>query len=301
VLIALAFAFITGTNDGATLVAINLTNPAVRPPIAIGMLAAAVVVIPMVVGTAVADTFARAAWWHSQARTKRGISCSPCWPPPASSSCCRGSDCLGLGVAIAWATVGVVLLVAMIALLLSVVAGLRALRLLARSPARRRAWVQLRVVGAASVLLQSIAYAANDGQKMLAVLAIALGLGVGGRVVADPLALLSVGIMFALGTLFGIERLASRLSRRVLPIRVPHVVAAELASSATVLGSAAFGVPVSMIHASTAALVGAAMSDTIRRVRWEEASRIALAWLLTLPAAALAGAGIALAVGTLSR
>ena len=148
-----------------------------------------------------------------------------------------------------------------------------------------------------SFVLQSIAYAANDGQKMLAVLAIGFGLGANGRIGVEPGPQLLIGALFALGTVAGIERFASRLGRGILPARAVHVVASELASAAAVLVSAGLGAPVSMTQASTAALVGAGVSETVWRVRWEQAMLIGGAWVLTLPASALAGILIAVALG----
>ena len=55
---AVVFALVTGANDGATLVAINLPNPAIRPTTAIVILAVAVVVIPLIAGARVAETLA---------------------------------------------------------------------------------------------------------------------------------------------------------------------------------------------------------------------------------------------------
>jgi len=51
-LTAVAFALVTGANDGATLVAINLPNPAIRPPAAVAILAVAVAGVPLVAGSA---------------------------------------------------------------------------------------------------------------------------------------------------------------------------------------------------------------------------------------------------------
>lgn len=306
--VALAFAFVTGTNDGATMIAINLANPAIRPPLAIALLVLAVVAVPLLGGTVVAETFAYglvsfagerdAGFFMAAAAGALAIVLllSRLGLPTSLTLALIGAIVgvgLGLGLSVSWTTVGLVLLAALVALLVSAAAGLLAAKLLGRSPVRQRATTQLRLVGFVSFVLQSVAYAANDGQKMLAVLAIALGLDLQGGLTAGPSVLLAMGLLFALGTLVGIERFAGRLNRRILPLRVRHVVASQLGSSVAVLGSAAVGLPVSMIHASTCALVGAGMSETVRRIRWEQAVRIALAWALTLPAAVICGGLIA--------
>jgi PiT family inorganic phosphate transporter len=307
-LTAVAFALVTGANDGATLVAINLPNPAIRPLAAVALLAVAVAVIPLVVGARVAETLARglvsfeggggeghflgavvAALAVVLVLSRRGL---PTSLTLALLGAIVGTG-LGLGLAVSWATVIAVVLIGLAAPVVSSIGGLLTVRAFGHSPVGH-AWTQLRALGVISFLLQSIAYAANDGQKMLAVLAIALGLGANGRIVVQPGPQILLGALFALGTLAGIERLAGRLGRGILPVRALHVVASEIASATSVLVSPGLGAPVSMTHASTAALIGAGVSETIWRVRWEQAIRIAGAWVLTLPAAALAGALVAL-------
>lgn len=309
-LAAVAFALATGANDGATLVAINLPNPAIRPPAAVAILAVAVAVVPLVAGARVAETLALglvsfegggaeghllgavvAALAVVFVLARRGL---PTSLTLALLGAIVGTG-LGLGLAVSWAAVAAVVLIGLATPAVSFIAGLLTARAFGLSPGGD-ARTQLRVLGAISFVLQSIAYAANDGQKMLAVLATALGLGVNRRIVVDPGPQILLGVLFALGTLAGIERFAGRLGRSILPVRARHVVASELASAASVLVSAGLGAPVSMTQASTASLVGAGASETVWRVRWEQATRIGGAWVLTLPASALAGALVALAL-----
>jgi PiT family inorganic phosphate transporter len=313
VLAAVAFALVTGANDGATLVAINLPNPAIRPAAAVVILAVAVAVVPLVGGARVAETLARglvsfegvggegrflgavaAALAVVFVLSRRGL---PTSLTLALLGAIVGTG-LGLGLAVSWATVVAVVLIGLAAPAVSSIGGLLVARAFGHPPIGH-AWAQLRVLGGVSFMLQSIAYAANDGQKMLAVLAIAFGLGADGRIVVELGSQLLLGVLFALGTLVGFEQLAGRLGRGLLPVRVLHVVASELASAASVLASAGLGAPVSMTQASTAALVGAGVSETVWRVRWEQAMRIGGAWALTVPAAALAGAVVALVPGLL--
>lgn len=51
-LAALAFAAVSGANDGSTLIALSLPNVALRPLASIGVLAAAVAIVPLMVGAA---------------------------------------------------------------------------------------------------------------------------------------------------------------------------------------------------------------------------------------------------------
>ena len=312
VLAALSFAVVTGANDGATLVAINLPNPAIRPWAAVLILATAVVVAPLLVGARVAETLAgglvsfegRGGQWQFLAALS--VALAVVWIlqrrglPTSLTLALLGAIVgtgVGLGLEVAWGTVAGVLLIGLAAPLVSFLAGLLAAWILAYVRGGSEAWRRLRVLGALSFLLQSVAYAVNDGQKMIAVLAIGAGLTAGGTVlVALPTQLL-IGLLFALGTLVGFERVAGRLGRGILPVRGLHVVASEFGAAVSVLGSATLGAPASMTHAATAALVGAGVSETVWRVRWEQAMRIGGAWVITLPAAMVAGALVAVMLG----
>ncbi|MGH7575671.1 MAG: inorganic phosphate transporter, partial [Longimicrobiales bacterium] len=138
--------------------------------------------------------------------------------------------------------------------------------------------------------LQAGAYAANDGQKMLAVLAVtAYG--------AVSWTLGIVAVLFALGTIAGLPAATRTLGVQVLKTGPREQITAQLSAAAAVFGSAALGAPVSMTQAVSGALVGTGMRRGLRQIRWRVAARLALAWLLTLPTSALVGLVLALALG----
>ena len=53
-----------------------------------------------------------------------------------------------------------------------------------------------------------------------------------------------------------------------------------------------FGIPVSTTHTITGAIVGVGAARKTAAVRWNVASDVVLAWIVTLPAAALFGAAL---------
>jgi inorganic phosphate transporter, PiT family len=79
-------------------------------------------------------------------------------------------------------------------------------------------------------------------------------------------------------------------------MRPGHVISAEVAASAAVFGSAGLGVPVSMTQATTGGLVGAALNDGRRSIRWQYTAPLAVAWAVTLPAGLACGVLIGLVV-----
>src|SRR6202042_2476505 len=67
--------------------------------------------------------------------------------------------------------------------------------------------------------------------------------------------------------------------------------AAESASAAVILLSSSFGYSLSTTHVATGSILGTGLGKKGAEVRWNVAGRMATAWLFTLPAAALVGAG----------
>jgi inorganic phosphate transporter, PiT family len=58
-------------------------------------------------------------------------------------------------------------------------------------------------------------------------------------------------------------------------------------------GAAWMGAPISTTHVATATIMGVGSAYRVRAVRWGVSRKIVLAWILTLPASALAGGLIA--------
>jgi PiT family inorganic phosphate transporter len=154
----------------------------------------------------------------------------------------------------------------------------------------------LRRLHAASFLCQCVAYAGNDGQKMVAIFAVGSGAVSTTVQVVAPVQVV-IGILFFVGTLLGVSGLGTRVGR-LMPIRPLNAISAGFGSSVAVLGSALLGSPVSMAQSSASALVGSETHlVTYRRVRWEQAIRILSTWVTTLPTAF----GLAVIVGLVTR
>jgi PiT family inorganic phosphate transporter len=80
------------------------------------------------------------------------------------------------------------------------------------------------------------------------------------------------------------------------PVRPHDGAVAELGGAGASFAGAFIGAPLSMTQAVTGGLVGSAALRGWRRIHWGYATRLAVAWSLTLPAcvagAALAGAAV---------
>ena len=94
------------------------------------------------------------------------------------------------------------------------------------------------------------------------------------------------------GTMAGGWRIIKTMGQRVTKLTPFGGFSAETAGGLTVVGNALFGIPVSTTHTITGAIVGVGAVRRLSAVRWGVTRRIVWAWVLTIPGAALIGAGI---------
>ncbi len=196
------------------------------------------------------------------------------------------------GAQLDWHTIAVVLAMMAAAPLIG---GLVASLIVGTLARRIRARHVGRALGRMHVLafsLLALGYGASDGQKMLAISAIALGAATA-PVAPSAAQLGAVAGLFVLGSAIGYRRMASRLGRGVLSVRPLYAVSAEASTSAALLTSTAIGAPVGVAQTLTGSLVGAGMAQGVRRVRWIEVGKIVVAWAVTLPLAFGGAAAVA--------
>ena len=96
--------------------------------------------------------------------------------------------------------------------------------------------------------------------------------------------------MISLGTLLGGWRVIKTLGVGLTHLRPIGGFSAETAGAITLFGTAAAGIPASTTHTITGAIMGVGMVKGISAVKWGVAGNIVVAWLLTIPAAALMSA-----------
>jgi len=91
------------------------------------------------------------------------------------------------------------------------------------------------------------------------------------------------------GTMAGGWRIIRTMGQRITKLTPFGGFAAETAGALTLVATAHFGIPVSTTHTITGAIVGVGASRRLTAVRWGVTRRIVLAWVLTIPGAALLG------------
>jgi PiT family inorganic phosphate transporter len=144
-----------------------------------------------------------------------------------------------------------------------------------------------------SACMVSLAHGTNDAQKTMGVITLALiANGTLSKGANAPIwVIVSCALAISLGTYLGGWRVIRTLGKGLVEIESPQGMAAESASAAIILLSSSFGYSLSTTHVATGSIIGTGLGKRGAEVRWNVAGRMATAWVFTLPAAALVGAG----------
>jgi PiT family inorganic phosphate transporter len=98
--------------------------------------------------------------------------------------------------------------------------------------------------------------------------------------------------MIGLGTAVGGWKLIRTLGGKFYRIRPVDGFASQFASAAVIISASLVGGPVSTTQVVSSAIMGVGAAERVNKVRWGVAQEIGVAWLLTIPATALVGAGL---------
>jgi PiT family inorganic phosphate transporter len=157
------------------------------------------------------------------------------------------------------------------------------------APRRVDRW--FRTLQLASSAAYSIGHGSNDAQKTMGI--IWLLLIAAGATTPDVLpvwVIIGCYIAIALGTMFGGWRIVKTMGQKITKLRPVGGFAAETGGAITLFLASSFGIPVSTTHTITGAIVGIGAAQRTRAVRWGLAGNIVIAWIVTMPAAALMAA-----------
>jgi PiT family inorganic phosphate transporter len=151
---------------------------------------------------------------------------------------------------------------------------------------------KFRVLQLGSAALYSIGHGANDAQKTMGIIAgLLYAEGMLGSEFYVPFwVVLTCQAAMALGTLIGGWRIVRTMGSRITRLKPVQGFCAETAGAATLYLATSLGIPVSTTHTITGAIVGVGAARRVSAVRWGIAGSIIIAWVVTLPAAALLGA-----------
>jgi PiT family inorganic phosphate transporter len=151
-----------------------------------------------------------------------------------------------------------------------------------------RVFRKLQLLSAAAY---SLGHGTNDAQKTMGIVAGTLfTVGVLKRFYIPFWVVLMAHAAMGLGTLLGGWRIVKTMGMKITKLKPYGGFCAETSAAVSLLGTAFAGIPVSTTHTITGAIVGVGSVNRLTAVRWDLASRIVWAWILTIPGAGLVAA-----------
>jgi PiT family inorganic phosphate transporter len=311
VVTALAFDFTNGFHDTANAMATTISTGALKPKVAVAM-SATLNLVGAFLSVEVANTISKGLVDESGIRPEvifAALVGAILWNlvtwlvglPSSSSHALMGGL---IGATIASAGTGAVhgdvlvtkvLLPAVAAPIVAGVAAMLATRFsyaLSRNANGKAADKGFRVGQIASAGLVSLAHGTNDAQKTMGIITLALIAGGSIAPDSDPptWVILSAGLAIAMGTYIGGWRIIRTMGKGLTDLRPQQGFAAQTSAAAVILASSHIGFSLSTTHAVSGSVMGAGLGREGGVVRWSTATRMFVAWGLTLPAAALVGA-----------
>jgi PiT family inorganic phosphate transporter len=319
VVIVLLFDYTNGFHDAANIVATVIASRAMTPVQAVVIVGVFEFLGPLLGGTAVANTIGKFVTLDGVLPTLSlailvcGLLGAIVWNLatwyfgiPSSSSHALvgglagavvvsvGSDHVVWGVSELFHghVTGIVKVLA--ALLLSPMIGFGAgfliKRLLSALLTRATPAVNRRLRGAQFFTAAGLAFShgANDAQKSMGILTLALLLG--GFIPSFEVpfwVMLACATAITLGILSGGWRIVRTLGFAIFRVRPIHALSSQLTSALVILSASAIGAPVSTTHVVATSIMGIGAADNPRAVRWKKAKDIGVTWVVTIPGAAL--------------
>ena len=314
VVAALGFDFTNGFHDTANVVASTISTRALAPRTAIAIAAIAnfagafiSLKVAATVATGIIDS-ARV----TEAIAFAGLVGAITWNlitwyyglPSSSSHALIGGVIGALLAAVGGAgvkgqaLVAKVVVPAVIAPILSFLAAGLAIVAIYRIVARRRPGIVIRGFRLGQILsgsMLALAHGTNDAQKTMGVITLALvahGSISPHHFHVPTWVVVCAASAIALGTYAGGWRIIRTVGTRIIRMDPAQAFAAQSAGASVILASSHFGYPLSSTHVISGAVMGAGAAKRLSAVRWGVAGNIAVAWVLTLPAAGLFGAAV---------
>ncbi|MDF3147105.1 MULTISPECIES: inorganic phosphate transporter [unclassified Streptomyces] len=311
VVTALAFDFTNGFHDTANAMATTISTGALKPKVAVAM-SAVLNLVGAFLSVEVANTISKGLVDETGIRPEvifAALVGAILWNlatwlvglPSSSSHALMGGL---IGATVASAGIGAVhgdvlvtkvLIPAIAAPLVAGIAALLATRLtytLGKKADGNASKKGYRAGQIASAGLVSLAHGTNDAQKTMGI--ITLALVAGGTLAPDsdpPLwVILSAGLAIALGTYLGGWRIIRTMGKGLTDLQPQQGFAAQTSAATVILASSHLGFSLSTTHSVSGSVMGAGLGRKGGVVRWSTATRMFVAWGLTLPAAALVGA-----------
>ena len=143
-----------------------------------------------------------------------------------------------------------------------------------------------------SASLYSLGHGGNDAQKTMGIIAVLLfSQGhLGGEFYVPFWVVITCYAAMGLGTLVGGWRIVKTMGSKITRLTPMQGFCAETGGAITLFGATYLGIPVSTTHTITGCIIGVGSARKVSAVRWNVATNIVFAWIVTLPASALIAA-----------
>jgi PiT family inorganic phosphate transporter len=149
-----------------------------------------------------------------------------------------------------------------------------------------------------SASLYSLGHGGNDAQKTMGIIAVLLYSQERiGEFHVPFWVVIACQAAMGVGTLFGGWRIVHTMGSRITRLTPVQGFSAETGGAITLFLATWLGIPVSTTHTITGAIIGVGAARRVSAVRWNVTTNIVVAWVITMPAAALVGALFYWAVG----
>ncbi|MCX6285231.1 MAG: inorganic phosphate transporter, partial [Bacteroidetes bacterium] len=149
-----------------------------------------------------------------------------------------------------------------------------------------------------SAALYSLGHGGNDAQKTMGVI-VALLVAAGMLSPDTQLSLmhpqtnwiiLACFSAMALGTGIGGWRIVKTMGMKLTKLKPVHGFAAETSGALTLFLATSLGIPISTTHTIAGSIIGVGAVTNLTGINWKIAMNIVVAWVLTIPAAAIVAA-----------
>jgi len=311
ILLSLVFDFLNGIHDSSNVVATMISSRAFSPKVALGVTAVANFFGPFIFGVAVAETIGHEIVSADAISTQVLIAAlisAIFWNlltwylgfPSSSSHALIGGFIGAVVMGAGWQAIQMgglekILIALFTSPIIGLIIGFLILRVIYifswnATPRINGVFKRSQLVTA---LALALSHGTNDAQKTMGIITLALVTGGYLTTFAVPtwVIILCAG-MIGLGTAVGGWKLIRTLGGKFYRIRPVDGFAAQLASAGVIIGASLVGGPVSTTQVVSSAIMGVGAAERVNKVRWGVAQEIGVAWLLTIPATALVGAGM---------
>ncbi|MCJ7734205.1 MAG: inorganic phosphate transporter [Anaerolineales bacterium] len=311
IVLSLIFDFLNGIHDSSNVVATMISSRAFSPRVALGVTAAANFLGPFIFGVAVAETIGHEIVSADSITTQVLIAAlfsAILWNiltwylgiPSSSSHALIGGFVGAVVMGAGWQAILLpglekILIALFASPIIGFVFGFVILRLILllswnATPKINTFFKRGQLVTA---LALALSHGTNDAQKTMGI--ITLALVIGGYLTTFEVPLWVIVIcagMIGLGTAVGGWKLIRTLGGKFYRIRPVDGFASQLAGAIVIIGASLVGGPVSTTQVVSSTIMGVGAAERANKVRWGVTKEIALAWLLTIPATGIFGAGM---------